>query len=530
MKEINMIEFLNTARGVIFRVHNPEDNNNLDFDVSGLFETKTINEVNDKKKAENIFYALNVYINTKSLKFKKELYNRYKKVHYKIQAYLAGLLEIDHTPYEIVHMILDMFDYNDVVETLYKKRIISYPKVLKKKYDKTIEINDQGSREQTYTIKDYYDLIGLITILKATIGPIGFYATVAMSNYSRGSMLEIILLEFYKTHSIYETSAFKKLYEYIKKLKEVAEENSEEYAKFIIESYVSKDDEAIEYVLSTVLFQKILLSDDIDAVDDKNIITRLYNAVRYKFKIQSTSMSKTRFKNPNPGRVAEEHESESVIESFRVPTELTPGWVVEFRAVFNNIDKLARDMGVKNLRLVKRLRRNLNVLNNKDIPEENIYLLGWLFKKIIDPRTILYIELDYILNAMAVAFVWLIEHDLVDLAIVITSFSAEQEAILFNISSKNNIDKELRKTLHEYFPYDKIKNTKGDKESLIESTINDFATRIFKNKLIASLPEDLLEKYKGDTNIIITPPSDIKDLLAKMILAIEAEMISYKQL
>jgi len=527
----NMIEFLNTARGVIFRVHNPEGNDNLDFDVSGLFETKTINEIDDKKKAENIFHALNSYLDIKGLEFKKELYNRYKKIHFKIQAYLAGLIEMDHIPYEVVHDILDMFDYNDVVNTLYEKRIIRHPKVLKEKYDKTIEINDQGSREQTYTIKDYYELIGLMTILKATIGPLGFYATVAMSNYARNSMLEIILLEFYKTHPIYETPAFRKLYEYVKKLKEVAEENAEEYAKFIIESYVSKDDEAIEYVLSTVLFQKILLSDDVDAVDDKNIITRLYNAVRYKFKIQSnTSMSKTRFKNPNPGRVAEEHESESVIESFRVPTELTPGWVVEFRTVFNNIEKLARDMGVKDIELVKKLRRNLNVLQNKDIPEESIYLLGWLFKKIIDPRAVLYIELDYILNAMAVAFVWLVEHDLTDLAIIITSFTAEQDAMLFNISSKNNIDKELREKLHEYFPYDRIKNSKGETESLIELTINDFATRIFKNKLITSLPEDLIEKYKGDTNLVITPPSDIKDLLAKMILAIEEEMISYREL
>jgi len=531
MKNKNMIEFLNRSTGAIFRVHNPEGTDMLDFDVSGLFETKTINEVSDKKKADNIFHALNAYLNTKSLDFKKELYNRYKKAHYKIQTIAAGLLEMDELPFDIVHDVLNMFDYEDVVNTLYEKRIIRHPKVLKEKYDKTIEINDQGSREQTYTIRDYYELIGLMTILKATIGPIGFYATVAMANYNKTSMKEIILLEFYITHPIYETSAFRKLYEYVRKLRDVALENKEEYDKFIIEAFISKDDEAIEYVLSTVLFQKILLSDDVDAVDDKNIITRLYNAVRYKFKIQSnTSMSKTRFKNPNPGRVAEEHESESIMESFRVPTELTPGWIVEFREVFNNLDKLAKDMGVKNINLVKKIRRNLNVLINKDIPEENIYLLGWIFKKIIDPRAIQYIEIEYILNAMSVAFVWLIEHDLTELAIIITSFSAEQDVILFNMTSKNNIDKELREKLQEYFPYDKIKNVKGDTESIIESVINDFATRIFKNKLIASLPEDLLEKYKGNTDIIVTPPSDIKDLLAKMILQIEEEMISYNQL
>ena len=526
-----MIEFINTSRETTFRVNHPEGNKTLDFNITGLFETKTINEINSKEKAANIFHALNSYIDTKDNKWKEELFNRYKKAHYKIQSITAGLLSTDITPFDIVHNILDMFDYKDVVDTLRTKHIIRHPIVLKEEYDKTIEINDQGSREQTYTIQDYYELIALITIIKATIGPIGFYSTAVLSMYSKTSMKEVVLLEFYKTHPIYNTPAFRKLYEYVKKLKEVAEENKEEYNKFVIESFVSRDDEAIEYVLAIVLIQKILLSDDVVNVEDKNIITRLYNAVRYKFKIQSnTSMSKIRFKNPNPGRVAEEHESESIMESFRVPTELTPGWVVEFRVVFSDIDKLAKDIGIKDIKLAKRIRRALRVLENHDIPEENIFLLGWIFKKIIDPRAIEYIELEYILNAMAVAFVWLVEHDLNDLAIIITSFIAEHDTILFNINAKNNIDKELKEKLAEKFPYERIKNTKGDTESIIETTINDFGTKIFKNKLISSLPEDILEKYKGDTDIILTPPSDIKDQLAKMILAIEDEMIAYNEL
>jgi len=490
----------------------------LNFEIANLIDTRLKNLL----LPHRLFQVLNKYLDYKGNSFKKKL-NDVLKVSYDDILINSMNVELDPLPISIVHNVLDMFDLDDVVKFIKDKKILRVPSVLKDNYDGLREQNDQGSREQTYLIEDYYELMALITIIKATLPIVGMYVTLKKSSIAK-PLKDYIILNFYMGHSIYNSRPFVKLHEYIDKLVDIAAQK-EDFSKRIIEKSLPKDEMA-EYVLAPAIFQRLAYTNEIDDVEDKNAITKLYSFVINNIKLKATeNSSNIRIKNPVGTNISDSNESESEMETNRTPVDLTFGHIEEFKYYLSDTTRLLNHLDLlKHKTLLNKVYKYFKDIPIGNIPDFNVDISFWIMKDIIDFRTSDYVELNEVINALAVAFVWSLVNSHKDIANILATHTIPDEGDVFKYSAghKNKISKENKDLINEIFPYSNIVTVK-DVETLVndvETIINKTTVDMNKSVLMSILPDELHKEYFDNVDRVVKIPQDIKNKLAELILDI----------
>lgn len=512
----------------MFKLINPLSNTKVEVSHNGQkleFQIETL--INRRLRIDldpkNIFVILNKYLDYKGDEFKEELFRRLVDVN---DVILSTIVQptLEPLPLEITHNILDMFDLQDVYNFIIESKIIKAPDILADEFDEKIIINDEGSREQTYLKKDYLELVALLTILKATLGPIGQYAAIKDSLIPQ-EYKEFILLNFYSTHPIYHTPPFVKLLEYIKKLVDISLLNEEESSIRVIEKIISKSD-LPEYVLGNVLFQRFLLHSELNDVSgnkDKNLVNILYNFVKSKIKLKDISNSSIRLKKQV--FIDSDNESESVLESYRVPTDITIGYNEEFKFVFNNIEHLMYGKGIQNTNLVYRIREMLDRNETGEIPLINIKLAAVILKNVIDVRAVDYVDINGVKNAIAVAAVWLIEHNFPYLAKILTSYKIKEDIHRLNISVRSKLDKEIREELDNLFLQRGLKSSgKISYQNYLKEFLDQLAVEYSRMNLVTALDKDLLEELRLNADRIVELDPEIKNIIGRFFIELERSL------
>ena len=495
------------------------DVNTIEFSIENLITTRLKNTI----KPEKIFIILNSYLDYKGKEFKEKLYKTLVTSH---EIILINSLnkKIDPMPVEAVHLVLDLFDMDDVIKFVTESKIVKVPDVLAVTYDDTRELNDQGSREQTFLVSDYYELIALITVLKSVTGVIGMYATVRTSLLP-SAFKDYMLFNFLIGHEIYELPAFVKLYEYVNKLVSIVANNQEEFSKLIIEKNVSRE-EFPTYVLGAAIFQRLVYTNELDDVNDKNVVTNLYHYVKNAVKLKAMdSSSKISIKTASTSATANEHESESILETYRVPTDITIGHVVEFKKVYVDYVKLFKSLKCENFSLLNKVLPLFKTLEDADIPDQCVYMVSWLLKHEIDARSIRYIRVEQIVVVLAIGFVWACENNMPEIAAILSSHNIRSSGNVFkfSIGHKSKLSPELKEKLSEIYPYDKSIFAKSGVQyvSSIEKIINTYSIELSKHTLVSVLDVKMLNELIGTTNTKnVQVPSDIKNKIGEFIVAI----------
>jgi len=489
-------------------------NKSIEFSIESIINRR----LKDGLDKEGTFYILNRYLDYKGKEFKDELFKREEEAK-------EGMLSVfttrslDPLPVEYVHHILDMFDLQDVYNFIKQTGIVRAPEMLKDEFNDEIIVNDEGSREQTYLKEDYYQLVSLITVLKSTLGVVGEFAAVKESQIPQ-LYKEFILLNFYVGHPIFKSPPFQKLLDYITKLTDISFLNEEESSIRIIEKIVSKDDMPY-YVLGSALFQRLLVSNERADINEKNLVTKLYNFVKNKIKLKDiTSSSNVRIKKQAFGGSSEE-DNESTMETYRVPTDITEGFAVEFKFVYENLDYLIRDMGIKNPDNVYKIRQAIEPLASELIPVETIKLIAIILKRIIDPRSVDYIPIDLLLNGLAVAIEWCLERGHKELALIMGSYKVKDDLHQLSISLRNKVSKDLEERLNELYPYHRGIKSKNEIKyvSYIREFIDTVAIELNKYNLITTLPVE--EMFEDVTSKHVRINEDIKNQLARLLIDVE---------
>ena len=487
----------------------------LIFDVTNAVTPRARTAIEEN----TLFEILNKFIKYKGDKFHKELFEKYNEIKELLATFVLSD-SVTPLPTVIVEDILDMFDIVELKEFISKNRLSPIPTMLKDSYDPTTEINDLGSREQTYLKDDYYDLIALINILRATLLTIGEYVTMKKDSISQ-SHKEYLMIHFYIEHKIYETPAFIKLREYINKLLEVAISKSEEFAINIITSNIPKR-EFIPYLLGLVIFQKFILSNDIKDEKDKNVVTKLYHFVTNKIGIKSQNRNnklsiKTYTGNTNSANT----EGESALESFRVSTDITPGQLVEFNYIFADPYFLLQQVGCNNKEDIKLLEEVLpyfNKLRELDIPDESFIIMSWVLKDVIDPRVIDYIDLDLV-HGLAVAYVYLNKIDEGFFATLLSTYISKKDNFILSVNLKHKITKENLEILEKFYPNHKAVRSK-DKitySNIILQSITDLVGTISNKNLVSVLPDKYSSIYKNTAGSLVIPNNIRNDIITMII-------------
>lgn len=497
----------------------------LHFEISSLISLRNKEDIQDEKQ----FFITNQYLQYKGREFQEQLYNVLQNslmtVMNSVQQY--GL---DPNNIHIVHHILDLLDYKDILHYLTYEFKLQPPKNLKTVYDQSIEDDKRGSRAQTYLQSDYLELAALSIILKIAMLPVYDYAAIKQSELST-DMKEYLLFHLFKKHPIYHLAPMQKLYEMSKVLIKQTTSTDETESIRVLEKGIPRD-ELPFYILSIIAIQKVAIATLVDDNVDKNIITKIYNYINNKLKPNSDVSKSIRNKSVLQDIDSQTGDSESMIESFRGTTDLASGYIVEFNWALSSIQKIVDQLPEKQKRYIDPLILSdaekfcKKFLEDNNITTNHIIILSIIFKSIIDPRALDYINIECLTNLVSVGFVYLWQLDCKEIALLLTSISIDDnnDTIVVNqTTNKSRLHKEIKEELNYYFPYMKMINEISN-TNIAEEAINKLTDVYFSKRWYPLADEKYILEVLGEINYNKLLFSDMKILLANFIIKNEREL------
>lgn len=505
----------------MFRINNLNNKNATTVEVAlgDRIVCFTIGNLISKRNKEILdnsiqFTFLNSYLDYKGEEFKKGLFDILSTIEENIFDTITtqGIYPIT---YHLVEPILDWFDVNDVYEYTKVYGIVPPPN-LADEFDPLIEKDGRGTRVQTYIKKDYLELVALSTIIKVTLGPVAHYSMI--KNEDLGSTKEYMLFHMYRKHKIMNYPAMIKLYGLTDKLLNLPS-NTEELDQIRTLSRMLPKDEYIHYMVGLILIQKVAIAPIITDNEDKNIITSIYNYINNKSKISTNVNSSIRNKTALTDSESLSGEKESYVESYRTQVDITDGLKVEYNFLVERYDRVLKGMPEYmrkyiDMNVLKDALTFTMVYHRVPIERIQIKLLATIFKRSIPPQSLDYININGMINLLAVgfAYAWGIGCKHVALLLVSKTINTENEVMTYNSTvNRPRVNPELKEELDKLFPYRKYIN-ETTSENEVENAINIMVSYITANKWICVADDKYIIDEFGDktSSKLVSPDLKIK--------------------
>ena len=228
-----------------------------------------------------------------------------------------------------------------------------------------------------------------------------------------------------------------------------------------------------------------------------NIISFIFQTIKYKGNFNTESLSIRAKASINDTT----KEDISYFEDYRKNTEVALGTIIEIQNALSNINYILNNF--KNAKFNNELYQqeinNFNLYNNLKINKIQIYLLGTLIGKSINPRSLFYLEYKTIIDLFIFAKVLLHSNNL---DIISALFSAEKtiEYNMLSISIKNSLNKNSFNNLLPYF-----KHSVNEQNNILENTITEFEHNITQNLWKVINPLDSYRSFLTEDNYIVFP-------------------------
>ena len=499
----------------------------VEFVISSIISKRNKQELDDPRQ----FLLLNAYLDYKGDQFKAELFQRYLKSSEVIFSYLqrTGIYTSDGTkpgwslPTEIVNPIFDMFDLMDLYNFVKNVYRLQPPSILADVFDEMIERDGRGTRVQTYIKDDYLELASLVLMIKAVIGPIGQFAY-TKSGAIGSQHKEYILFQFFKYEKFFNSPPMVKLLGLIDKSVNLPTNDDTVDAKRVIEEQLPREEIPI-YVASIVVLQKLPVVCIVDDNSDKNIITKIYNYVNNKMKAPGDAAKTIRDKTNLADNESTTGDKESMVESLRVVADISEGNIIEMDWSISTIEKILYQFpkvyrDIIDEKAMKDAITFTKVFANANISRQQVNILGFIFKDVIDPRALEYVSIDSIINLLAIGFgyMWGLGFKTLALLLVSQQDVSRELSLSINLTAnRSRIPKEMKDELDRLYPYKRVKNEEVH-ENLVEETITAMTNALFDMKWIHTATDNYITEVHGDRNPSKILPTDLKIQLAKFII------------
>ena len=481
-----------------------------------------MNKKNKDGLADEIqFGLLEEYLNYKGKEFKSTLMKSVVEAEQLIFKTITRK-SVYPLPQKAIDGILDIMNYEDVLGWLSNVRKLPMPPQLDDVFDINIEKSKLKTRIQTYTKDDYRELMALIICLKTVYGPILIFGNIK-SHEIAGHHAESDLMGFILNNPISKTAPFKKLQGSTEMIVNNTLKSSVEVAVKIIEKSVSSD--AIpEWILGIALFKRIMAAPIEGPHDTPIIVTSIHNFNLGKLSPEGNTSNAVKEKRPHRDDTGEE---ESVMESYKIATDLPVALSEEFnnclRDVDYLVDVLSENVPIDN-RVVMDALSFTRPLEHNRILDIQKYLLSIIFKDVIDPRSIDHVNLNSIMNMFAVGFAYLWANDQKDLAVILTSYALledEEESMQVSLTSNiTRISQDRKDMLDKLFPYKriKIKRTSQEEENNALISIDLLANDIYKTHWHHCAADKYLIEVLGKVDRRHEVSENLKNILADLFI------------
>lgn len=490
----------------------------IEFVLSSLISRRNRIDITD----DNQMVLLNAYLDYKGLEYKTKLFDIMLNSFKILQDYIMEQ-DLSRLPILAIHNILDYINIEDICNYIEYDYMLSPPDILKKEYSYDLEEDGKGSRIQTYLIKDYYELISLAVVMKILLGPLAHFYYIKQNSIV-SIHKEYILLHFIKTHNILEYPAIHKILGLIERL--ILQNNTTDDISNIriLEKQISKP-ELPYYILAVILIQKISLSTIVDDNNNNNIITNIYNYINNKLKSTADTSKSIRNKFANLDNDTDGGEQSSYLENYKLFTQLNKGNEVEFNFATSSIEMIMKQLPVKQLEVIDRQVVNdayifYQKLLGHRLDYLHIKIISCIFKSIIDPRALSYLNINNVINLYSVAFAYLYGLGYKELALLLCTRVDNIYQDTINITSninKSRLAPEIKTKLYELFPYEKIIN-KDTSINIAEEEINNISVRLMNQTLIPLADDNYIESILGSKNFSSIYYKDIRTMLANFII------------
>lgn len=466
--EINVVR----ATSSVFAKHNVK---NIE-EIKSPGDVLTFNtdmRTNRVKDALNAFDALNKYVTYRGDKYIEDLFKEYEKIHEIVSSYiLASERDSDSIKDKFskeLSIIIEKIDIDNVYRYITQVNKVPIPSNLMLQFDTQIESDGLMTRDQTYIVNDYRWLMSLIVIFKATYGPLANLMYGSDDHVKKHADLQ--MLDIFKQQPIAKHPSFKKLVVYVKAIV-IRTFKKEKSGNIKVLSTGLPKEVIPELYLSKAIFNKMVTMDLMADPNQFDIVRYLYKDVKSKIKNVGNPSEAIRNKKPVSG--AEDEDKESVVESYRIATEIPPGIGVELNWVTDSIPMIIQQLPTsiqaliqdEHIRVGKRAIVGFTPVN---ISNTHINILGFLFKVIIDPRGLPHLKANNIYNLIVVGYAILMAYDIKPLAYLLVSKRStvnddDSLSIVSNLNTakaKGYRDEEISKL----FPVRKVEIKKNGEET-----------------------------------------------------------------
>ena len=369
--------------------------------------------VRNVKEIDRAFSVLNNYVQWRGDEYIEKLYREYETISNLANDYtIASDVESDAIKAKFtieLTKIIDMLDSNSIYDFISVVQPLEIPAVIKSEFDTTMVTDGVGSRDQTYIEEDYKQLMVLIVIFKAITGPLA--QIIFSTDDGSKKMPDLQMLDMIRQQPIAQGAGFKKLVAYVRSTVEKVFDK-EKTGESKVLSFQLPREEIPMYYLAKIIFNKILLMDQADSTN-KDIVRQIYGTISSGIKSIGNSKDTIRNKDKPSESETETEDKESVIESYRLATDVTPGIAEELNWATETVDKILKQLPHKVRELCTddniKLGMSLAATFTPDkITNTHINILGPIFKNIIDPRGLLYLKANSIFNLIAVGYAILV--------------------------------------------------------------------------------------------------------------------------
>lgn len=384
------------------------------------------------------------------------------------------------------------------------------------------DIDNNTSREKTYTKSDYIKLVTLALVLRFMVPIWGEYIYHTRKETGT-SFKEFYAFDLLKKTELRTSVHMEKLRTYIEHI--VADDKND--PNNILNGIPSED--YGYWLLSQLVIRRLCIGEINGLNSDSNLITLCYKYIKQKLRNNDSdhsSIVKPKEINSRAGTEGDSADKISTLERYKIITDISLGEIIELEYIVRDAVSVCKKITYQvNEEQIYRSLNTSNILLTHRLLDFQINLLRWVFKPVISARGISHLSKNTIVKLLGCLEAVLWAKDYKYLAILCTTHSifSEQELWVSAAETKTKIPKELIDEIERIYPFSSVSNnsTRNNKvTNFVVKAIDNIVNNMSLYNLKATASDEMLMEVFGSTNRKITIKPDIKIELAKLVIKI----------
>lgn len=365
-----------------------------------------------------------------------------------------------------------------------------------------------GTRERTYLVSDYQDLIPMAIAVRMAFPIITEYINTSVEELGKLHRESTAFTLLYESW-IYNCKAMARLYEFVDRTVGADRENDSAIMSGI------GSQRFIEWILAFLVIRR-LINADIRGTANPTVVSTLYHAIETRIRqVINSGMNVKIKKYKEPG--GDPDNNMSILEGFRTKEEITTGDLAIFREYINRQRDIALTGAYRSnpLSLVARLQpdispslikacyNNQKARKNKEYVPLQIVAAMWLFADYISPHVAPHINRGNAMTLVAIAQAIFIHRDLDELAVIVGGIYKRTNSDSEMLIGDNVpvLPKAAMQVFNDTYPYLKRGGFDGGTSkqliSLPERTIDDFIKALKSYTVEPAISNELRKHFKN---------------------------------